>query len=223
MPAPESPKRRELRKALRALTNYVAGKTDNIDILPMDLDESSDFNPTFFTTFFSQPIDCARRMLDYFAHYTDACILFDKDEGLGRLWSNIGPSISRISVITSSPVVTIHASQVKEGPYPHVKALIYNNLNGADGTILGGEVMMALRLIIAQMRRARFIDQMTAPVPFPFMGPQHVRLVEAYFNGSSPVVRPSRLFDLHKKNEAAIREFGRWYFGEPVGNTKKCP
>lgn len=54
------------------------------------------------------------------------------------------------------------------------------------------------------------------------MGLQRVRLVEAYFDGSSVVVRPSRLFDLRKKDEAVINQLGQWYFGEPIGNTKKC-
>ncbi|PIG82026.1 hypothetical protein AARAC_010261, partial [Aspergillus arachidicola] len=113
---------------------------------------------------------------------------------------------------------------VKEGPYPHLKAMMYSNLNGTDGTILRGEVSMALHLMIVQMRRARFLDHMIAPVLlFSFMGPQHVRLVETYFDGSSVVARPSRPFDLRKKNEAAIKELGQWYFGKPVGNTKDCP
>lgn len=55
------------------------------------------------------------------------------------------------------------------------------------------------------------------------MGPQHARLVEAYFDGTSLVMRPTRLFDLRKKNEATLKQFGQWFFGEPTGDTKKLP
>lgn len=61
---------------------------------------------------------------------------------------------------------TTCALQVKEGPYPHVKATIYNNLDATDDQMLRGEIMLALRLIIAQMRRVRFLQHMIAPV-FP--------------------------------------------------------
>ncbi|KAB8219313.1 hypothetical protein BDV33DRAFT_231725 [Aspergillus novoparasiticus] len=228
-------------QALRALTNQVAGlkehefdvdqgRMHNINILPMDLEKESNFSPTFFTTcpaslllnpddsydrtappgfnefdpndtVFSQPIDCGRRMLDYFVHYTCNCASYSGDEVLEGLWSPISigdkPFYSAgLGHHTFPEFVTIYVDQVKEGPYPHLKA----------------------------MMRTRFLDHMIAPVLlFSFMGPQHVRLVETYFDGRSVVARPSRLFDLRKKNEAAMKELGQWYFGKPVGNTKGCP
>ncbi|RAH71258.1 uncharacterized protein BO66DRAFT_390902 [Aspergillus aculeatinus CBS 121060] len=51
------------------------------------------------------------------------------------------------------------------------------------------------------------------------MGPQHARLVEAYFNGTSLVLRPTRLFDLRKKDWNVIKTFGQWYYGLPAGDT----
>jgi hypothetical protein len=62
MPYPESPKRRELRAALRAVTNHVAsldahafdsseGEAHHIKILPMDLDGKAAPRPTFFTPY----------------------------------------------------------------------------------------------------------------------------------------------------------------------------
>lgn len=59
MPMPESLKRGELRKVLRALTSPVAGlkehefelnqgRVHNISIPPMDLDKNVNFDPTFF-------------------------------------------------------------------------------------------------------------------------------------------------------------------------------
>ncbi|KAG2412941.1 hypothetical protein HFD88_010500 [Aspergillus terreus] len=266
MPYPESPKRRELRAALRAVTNHVAsldshefdssqGKAHHIKILPMDLDERSNALPTFFkqcpasflldpnddydrdrSGFFDfdslpaihrKPIDCGRNMEEYFSHYVYACALPRRDRALDGLWSPVSlgdaPFVA-LDRYTFSEYITAKAYQVKNGPYPHAKAMIYNNLNGVDGRVLRGEVMIALRMIIAQMRRARFLDHMIAPILlFSFMGPQHARLVEAYFDGTSLVMRPTRLFDLRKKDEATLKQFGQWFFGEPTGDTKKLP
>ncbi|GAB1201274.1 hypothetical protein APSETT444_010664 [Aspergillus pseudonomiae] len=210
MSVPESPKRRQLRKALRALTNHVAGlkehefgvnqaKAQNIHILPMDLDQQSPSRPTFFASRspdllfspddsydqrtppgfhnfdsippeFRDPRHGARNILNYFNHYVYACALFSKDWVLEEPWCPV--SIGDVPFVDlsdhgSPEYVTSNASQVKDGPYPHLKAMVYNNLNGVDGIILRGEVMMALRLIIAQMRRSRFLDHMTAPVILP--------------------------------------------------------
>ncbi|KAB8253983.1 hypothetical protein BDV32DRAFT_157361 [Aspergillus pseudonomiae] len=225
MSVPESPKRRQLRKALRALTNHVAGlkehefgvnqaKAQNIHILPMDLDQQSPSRPTFFASrpIFREPRDGARNILEYFHHYVCACALFSKDWVLNEPWCPVSlgdvPFVNLNDDHSSPEFVTSNACQVKDGPYPHLKAMVYNNLDRADGIILRGEVTIALRLIIAQMRRDRFIEHMTSPVLFSFMGPQQVRLVEAYFNGSSVVVRPSRLFDLRTKNEAVLKRVG---------------
>lgn len=54
--------------------------------------------------------------------------------------------------------------QVAEGPYAHLKATIYNGLNANDDHILQGELLIILRLMIAHLRLARFIDHMVAPV-----------------------------------------------------------
>ncbi|PYI09930.1 hypothetical protein BO78DRAFT_361696 [Aspergillus sclerotiicarbonarius CBS 121057] len=264
MPVSESPERQKFRVALRAVTNHVASlevhefdshqlESHKIQLLPMDLNESSDSRPTFFSPcsaslllnpdddydrerppgyydfdsidpIFRRPIDCARNMINYFSYYAFACACHSKDKILDRVWS--GVSIGEVPFVgliehDSPEYASLDAIQVKEGPYPHIKALLYNDLNATDGRILRGEIMIALRFIIAQMRRSRFLQHMTAPVLlFSFMGPQHTRLIEAYFNGSSLVMRTTKLFDLRKKDEAVIKALGQWYFGEPVGDTK---
>lgn len=67
---------------------------------------------------------------------------------------------------------TTWVEQVHKGPYSHGKMKIHNNLNADDGSILQGELLLVLRLMMAQLRRARFIDHMVAPVspsaPLPF-------------------------------------------------------
>lgn len=52
------------------------------------------------------------------------------------------------------------------------------------------------------------------------MGPQHARVIEAYFDGRSLVMRPSRLYDLRERNEEALKTMGQWFFGDPIGKTK---
>ncbi|KAE8311146.1 hypothetical protein BDV41DRAFT_566004 [Aspergillus transmontanensis] len=158
MPIPESPKRGELRKVLRALTSPVAGlkehefelnqgRVHNISILPMDLDKNVNFDPTFFAP-------CR------------ASLLLEPDDSYDKRAPPGFYEFDPNDTMCSRPIDCV--------------------------------------------------------LVFSFMGPQRVRLVEAYFDGSSVVVRPPRLFDLRKKDEAVIKELGQWYFGEPIGNTKEC-
>lgn len=51
------------------------------------------------------------------------------------------------------------------------------------------------------------------------MGPRHARIIEAYNEGHTVVIRPSKLFDLRPKNPEAFRALGQWYFAKPKGTT----
>ncbi|PWY77422.1 hypothetical protein BO70DRAFT_397708 [Aspergillus heteromorphus CBS 117.55] len=80
--------------------------------------------------------------------------------------------------------------------------------------------MIALRLSIAQLRRAKFLEHMIAPILlFSYMGPQHARLIEAFFTGDALTVRATRLYDLRKKDEAVFKLLAQWYLGKPTGTT----
>ncbi|RAH48836.1 uncharacterized protein BO95DRAFT_460691 [Aspergillus brunneoviolaceus CBS 621.78] len=104
---------------------------------------------------------------------------------------------------------------------PHMKAMVYNNLDDNENTLLRGEVVITLRVINGQMRRSRFFEHSTVPVLLLFfLGPQHARVIELYFDGSSVVMRPTRLFDLREKDETLIRTFAQWFLGEPTGETR---
>ncbi|RAH58105.1 hypothetical protein BO85DRAFT_487913 [Aspergillus piperis CBS 112811] len=95
-------------------------------------------------------------------------------------------------------------------------------MNGKNAKVLRGEVMVILRLIIAQMKSVRFVEQFTAPVLlYSFMGPQHARLIEAYFDGNSLIMRPTRLFDLRKMDADVIRTLGQWFSGLTIGDATK--
>lgn len=47
------------------------------------------------------------------------------------------------------------------------------------------------------------------------MGPQHARVIEAYMDGHTVVVRPTKLYDLRTKDEAAFKTLVQWYLGKP--------
>lgn len=42
---------------------------------------------------------------------------------------------------------------------------------------------------------------------------------EAYFNGQSLVVRPTKMYDFSHGNNEASKTFVRWLLGRPIGNT----
>ncbi|OJJ78165.1 hypothetical protein ASPBRDRAFT_37371 [Aspergillus brasiliensis CBS 101740] len=169
-------------------------------------------------------IDCARAVLDYVSHYVFASSICSKDFILRKVWSGVSTSDEPFQGLWRDAYPefgTMRADQVKDRSSPHMKAMLYNNSDGKDGELLQGEIMVALRLAHTQMRRRRFFGHMTTPILlFSFMGPQHARVIEAYFNGTSLVMRTTRLFDLRKKDEALIKKFGQWYLGEPTGDTR---
>ncbi|RAK83668.1 hypothetical protein BO79DRAFT_259989 [Aspergillus costaricaensis CBS 115574] len=173
-------------------------------------------------------IDCARSVLDYISYYVFASSLGSKDFILRKTWSGVSTSDEPFRGLwrdTYPEYGTMRADQVKDHSSPHMKAMLYSNLDGNNNSIndelLQGEILVALRLAHTQMRRRRLHGHMTVPVLlFCFMGPQHARVIEAYFNGTSFVMRTTRLFDLRKKDEALIKCFGQWYLGEPTGDTR---
>lgn len=54
---------------------------------------------------------------------------------------------------------------------------------------------------------------------FSLVGPQHARVIEAYLEGHTLVVRPTKLYDLRTKDEATLKMFAQWYFGKPRAPT----
>lgn len=71
---------------------------------------------------------------------------------------------------------TTDIEQVREGPYSHVKTTIYNDLDANDNQILQGELLSILRVMIAQLRRARFVGHMIAPVS-TFLSASHFTIL----------------------------------------------
>ncbi|PTU24451.1 hypothetical protein P175DRAFT_0553730 [Aspergillus ochraceoroseus IBT 24754] len=229
--------------------NHSYLKTHKVDVLSMDLDNTKTM-PKFFTPcaasllinpdyeydrdrmmyqdfdsvspIYRLPINCTRNMISYFSYYIFASDLHSNDYGR---WSSISiddEPFTGLYDYQSPGYGTPTAAEFTDGSCPHVKAMIYNDLEGNDGQLLRGEIIITLRLIYAQFRRPHFFKHLTAPVLlFSFMGPQHARIIEAYFDGSSLVMRPTRLFDLRKKDEALIKTFGQWFLGSPTGDTQQ--
>lgn len=48
--------------------------------------------------------------------------------------------------------------------FPHIKAVMYNNMLGDNQTIVRGEPLTILRLMWAQLKRSQVIKHMMAPV-----------------------------------------------------------
>lgn len=51
------------------------------------------------------------------------------------------------------------------------------------------------------------------------MGPQHGRILQAYFNGANLIIKYSRLYDFRQKNVEALKLFARWALCEPQGTS----
>ncbi|KAJ5577505.1 uncharacterized protein N7459_006469 [Penicillium hispanicum] len=58
---------------------------------------------------------------------------------------------------------------------------------------------------------------------FSTMGPWHIRVLEAYFNGNKLVVRNTDLIDLRDKNDTVLKNLLRWWFGAGIGDTTVLP
>ncbi|PYH65242.1 uncharacterized protein BO88DRAFT_349124 [Aspergillus vadensis CBS 113365] len=106
---------------------------------------------------------------------------------------------------------------------PHVKAVMYNNLVATDSTILFGELMPILRIMLTQLRRRKFIHEMVSPVLiFSLMGLQ-ARVIEAFFQDQNLVLRPTKMYDFSHGNSDAFKSLAQWYIlGEPIGDTTKA-
>ncbi|PYI02944.1 hypothetical protein BO78DRAFT_432520 [Aspergillus sclerotiicarbonarius CBS 121057] len=115
-----------------------------------------------------------------------------------------------------------HITEMNDPAYPHVKAVMYNNLVATDSTILYGELISILRIMLTQLRRQKFIHQMVTPVLiFSLMGFK-ARVIEAFFRDGTLVLRPTKLYDFSHGNHNAFKIFAQWYIGKPIGITTEA-
>ncbi|OJJ08234.1 hypothetical protein ASPVEDRAFT_47413 [Aspergillus versicolor CBS 583.65] len=103
--------------------------------------------------------------------------------------------------------------------YPHVKAITFNNLVPTKSTLLAGELLPALRLMLWQLRRSRFIRHAVSPVLFISLLGLKARVMEFYFSNGTLVVRHTKMFDFTHGNDEAFKTLAQWYLGDAIGDT----
>ncbi|PLN78855.1 hypothetical protein BDW42DRAFT_201916 [Aspergillus taichungensis] len=224
-----------------------SAEIDQIRYLPMVLNESSKDRPAFFTPLDRSCLLTPDNQYDqeyeveYLAHEsisedgrdpktcTQAIDIY-WDKYISHYREGDKPLGSEVSPIYQEKVLWRHnfpefglydIQQVKDGPYAHLKATIYNNLNADDGHLLQGEMLLILRLMLAHLKRGRFVEHMVVLVMvLSLVGPQHARVIEAYSEGHTLVVRPSKLYDLRTKDPATLKTLAQWFLGKPRAPTK---
>lgn len=114
---------------------------------------------------------------------------------------------------------TFRMTDIPGKGFPHTKAYMYNNLDTNDEEILRGELLTILRLMLGQLRKARLLQHMKAPVFLvSFMG-KRARAFEAYYNGQSLVLRTTKLYNFPEETSIGFKNLAEWYLSSPTGNT----
>ncbi|KAE8152983.1 hypothetical protein BDV25DRAFT_137386 [Aspergillus avenaceus] len=55
------------------------------------------------------------------------------------------------------------------------------------------------------------------------MGPQHLRVLEAYFDGTNLIIRQTKLLEMKNYDADTVDILARWWFGYAIGETKAMP
>lgn len=58
---------------------------------------------------------------------------------------------------------------------------------------------------------------------FSVTAPWHIRVLEAYFDGSKLIVRKTPFYDLRSNGREALQNLCRWWYGRGLGDTKILP
>ncbi|GKZ19185.1 hypothetical protein AbraIFM66951_008019 [Aspergillus brasiliensis] len=123
-----------------------------------------------FPEYDRDPLSCSRWLFDRFSGYIASCGVYsncDEAYELDKLQSKLSmtePPFTNLDQYSYPEWLTVLATKIAKGPQPHIKAFVCNNMNGTDTKVLRGKVMVTLRLMIAQMKFVRFVEQFTAPV-----------------------------------------------------------
>ncbi|KAI2679753.1 hypothetical protein CBS147355_4235 [Penicillium roqueforti] len=97
------------------------------------------------------------------------------------------------------PSPTFGAFKIIDSPgkeYPHLKAVIYTDMEADDKTCFRSEVLISLRLMLAQLRKVRLMHHKIAPVLLVSLMGKHVRILESYFDGKLLQMRSTRLYKI---------------------------
>ncbi|KAA8641642.1 hypothetical protein EYZ11_006838 [Aspergillus tanneri] len=219
----------------------------NIRVDSLVLDESSPHKPSYFAPYpghlvpnpdddalggpynglddetehsFTRPIDRAYVMNIHLSSYISYCDTYAKGERPPWTSGCVGDYPFKGLYKHDQPEFGCYHITDLNGPtYPHVKAVMYNNLVAMDSTILYGELLPILRIMLTQLWKARFIRQMVSPVLILSLMGLKARVIEAYFRDHTLILRPTKIYDFTHGNNAAFKTFVQWYMGQPIGNT----
>ncbi|KAL2812610.1 hypothetical protein BJX63DRAFT_396154 [Aspergillus granulosus] len=103
--------------------------------------------------------------------------------------------------------------------HPHVKAIMLNNMVASDSTVLFGELLPALRIMLLQVRRDRFLHHIITPVMIISLMGMKARVIEVYQENGTLVVRPTEMIDFTHANDDGFKQLTQWYLGKAIGDT----
>ncbi|KNG91726.1 hypothetical protein ANOM_000216 [Aspergillus nomiae NRRL 13137] len=168
----------------------------------------------------TRPVDRAYVMNISLSSYMTFCETFT--DGVRTAWISrcVGDTSFRGLFKYEQPEFGCFRITYLDGPsYPHVMAVIYNNLVATDDTVLSGELLPILRIMLAQLMKRQFVHQMVSPVLIISLMGLKARVIEAFFKDQRLVVRPTKMYDFTHGNDAAFKVFVQWYMGQPIGDT----
>ncbi|KAK3934451.1 hypothetical protein QBC46DRAFT_76782 [Diplogelasinospora grovesii] len=114
-----------------------------------------------------------------------------------------------------------HVCRVHGGVKPHTSMFVYNSTRGESKTLVS-EVVSAIAMIIYRLRHEEFVDHHTIPaIVHSFHHSKTARITQAHWDGTSVVIRQSRLLDIEGNvptEDAYV--LLRWLASKPVGDTK---
>ncbi|KAG5303824.1 hypothetical protein I7I50_10708 [Histoplasma capsulatum G186AR] len=173
---------------------------------------------------FVRPLDRAYALEDYLVHYTCRCENRKWLEGTPTPWS--GGCVADYHPFKSlyqysdPEFGALRLTDIAGKEHPHMKAVIYNNIEENEQEYFRGELLAILRLMFGQMKQRRFIQHMISPVlVFSLMGIQRARVIESYFDGENLILRSTGLYDFREKDVKGLKDFAGWWIGNPIGDT----
>lgn len=113
---------------------------------------------------------------------------------------------------------------------PHIQRSIIYNIDSDDTELYRGKLLMLMSVIQGRLDTTALVDHMIAPVSisphtslrqrqlmayqvllFSYMGPRHVRVLHAYFDGGELIIHHSKLIDFRQWNVEGLKFCCRWY------------
>ncbi|KAB8257904.1 hypothetical protein BDV32DRAFT_126626 [Aspergillus pseudonomiae] len=242
-------RRTHYRRALRTIMQTICRlETENIDQhdaekagiqqRSMSLESSFD-KPYFFIPYEDEYHPTEREYSTYvpdvedrlncegFHLYMDSCIsqVYPEDDnrpfGVGyKAWPdlNLG-ELAEYSKYYWTASFTGFALPTHE-PLPHMKCLIHSEATG-DNRLLRGELIAIVKIMTARLNTKSLRPHTVAPVLlYSIMGPQQIRVLEAYFDGKNLIIRKTKLYDMKQEDMETVDLLTRWWLGFAVGETK---